>query len=56
MTTCTNGSSKDKKNWKNVPMNVNGTLRRDEWKQLDEALLELSRYRLGGVDDLITKD
>jgi len=55
MTTCTKGSSKDKKNWKNVPMNVNGTLRRDEWKQLDEALLELSRYRLGGVDDLITK-
>lgn len=29
------------------------TLRRDEWKQLDEALLMISEYRLGGVDDLI---
>ena len=34
---------------------TNATLRRDEWKQLDEALLEVSRQRLGGVDDLISK-
>jgi hypothetical protein len=32
----------------------NATLRRDEWKQLDEALLEVSRQRLGGVDDLVS--
>ena len=31
------------------------TLRRDEWKQLDEAILDPARYRLGGVQDLITK-
>jgi hypothetical protein len=30
-----------------------GTLRRDEWKQLDEALVMVSRYRLGGIQDLI---
>ena len=36
------------------PINTNGTLRRDEWKQLDEALLVASRYRLGGVEDLIS--
>jgi hypothetical protein len=34
---------------------TNATLRRDEWKQLDEALLEVSRQRLGGIDDLIAK-
>jgi len=32
---------------------ANGTLRRDEWKQLDEALLGISEFRLGGIDDLI---
>jgi hypothetical protein len=31
----------------------NATLRRDEWKQLDAAILEPSRYRLGGIQDLI---
>jgi len=36
--------------------NINATLRRDEWKQLDEAILEVSRYRLGGVQDLIDND
>jgi hypothetical protein len=32
-----------------------GVLRRDEWKQLDDAILEPSRYRLGGIQDLIDK-
>jgi hypothetical protein len=31
-----------------------GTLRRDEWKQLDDAVLAASRFRLGGVDDLVS--
>ncbi len=30
-----------------------GTLRRDEWKQLDEAVQQISTIRLGGVQDLI---
>lgn len=34
---------------------TNGTLRRDEWKRLDEAILEISRTRLNGVQDLIDK-
>ncbi len=34
---------------------TNATLRRDEWKQLDDVLLEISRSRLGGVQDLIDK-
>jgi len=29
------------------------TLRRDEWKQLDEAILDVARTRLNGVQDLI---
>jgi uncharacterized linocin/CFP29 family protein len=40
------------KSFNRDPIQVNGTLRRDEWKQLDEALLAASRYRLGGIDDL----
>lgn len=31
------------------------TLRRDEWKQLDDAIMEVSRQRLGGAQDLIDK-
>lgn len=32
---------------------ANATLRREEWQQLDDALLKISRERLGGFDDLI---
>ncbi len=35
-----------------IPIQTNGTLRRDEWKQLDDAVLLISRQRLGGIDDL----
>jgi len=47
------GDPKDKKSFIVRPINVNATLRRDEWKFLDEALLTASRYRLGGIQDLI---
>jgi len=52
------GGDPDKdESWKNVPITVNAgdTLRREEWQRLDEALIEVSRYRLGGADDLISK-
>lgn len=39
----------------NVPIQTNATLRRDEWKQLDEALVTVSRQRLGGIDDLVSR-
>jgi hypothetical protein len=32
---------------------ANASLRRDEWKSLDEALLDVSRTRLNGIQDLI---
>ena len=34
------------------PIQANGTLRREEWMQLDNAVLAASRFRLGGIDDL----
>jgi uncharacterized linocin/CFP29 family protein len=53
------GRLEDKSSWQTMPyprhlLQVNATLRRDEWKQLDEALIADSRYRLGGVEDLRT--
>lgn len=34
---------------------TNATLRRDEWKHLDEAILRIAETRLNGVQDLIEK-
>jgi len=48
------GDPTKKENWMTKLVN-NATLRRDEWKQLDDAVMQQARYRLGGVDDLITK-
>lgn len=36
-------------------INANATLRRDEWKQFDDVLLQVARARLGGIQDLIEK-
>lgn len=47
------GDRFDMKNYRDVPLNTNATLRRDEWKQLDEAVLGVAKQRLGGVQDLI---
>jgi hypothetical protein len=46
------GEPKDPKSY-SVQLVTNATLRRDEWKQLDAAIMEPARYRLGGVADLI---
>src|SRR5512139_3516585 len=48
------GATSDPNSWVTRPINTNATLRRDEWKQLDDALLLASRYRLGGVEDLVS--
>jgi uncharacterized linocin/CFP29 family protein len=42
-------------NYKTIPIQTNATLRRDEWKQLDEAVLKVAQDRLTGVNDLISK-
>lgn len=46
------GDPKDIKNYKNMPITTNATLRRDEWKALDQAVLRVAESRLGGVQDL----
>lgn len=48
------GNAKDPKNYKAIQVNE-GTLRPDEWKQLDTALIEVARERLTGFDYLVSK-
>ena len=52
------GDPTKKESYRAVPLQTNalqtnGTLRRDEWKALDEMVLEISRTRLSGIQDLI---
>ena len=53
MTTYKGGDPKDPNSFATIQVNNTATLRRDEWKTLDSALVEVNRYRLGGVQDLI---
>jgi hypothetical protein len=48
------GNPKQMTSYSVIPI-TNATLRRDEWKQLDDAVLDVSRERLGGIQDLIDK-
>jgi len=41
--------------YQQVPVNY-ATLRRDEWKELDAAVLEASQIRLGGIADLVSNN
>jgi len=51
------GDAKKPENYVTTPLNVNATttLRRDEWKQLDDAVMSIAETRLNGVQDLISK-
>jgi len=40
-------------NYHTIQANTAATLRRDEWKTLDDAVVKISESRLGGVQDLI---
>lgn len=55
MTVYVSGDPKKPESYRNVPV-TNATLRRDEWKHLDEAIMPISRERLGGIQDLIDKN
>lgn len=48
------GDPKTPANYAAVPIQVNATLRRDEWKRLDEAVLMVSESRLNGIQDLVS--
>lgn len=56
ITVHTGGDKADPENYSSVPLqNNDGTLRRDEWKLLDEAILGVARQRIGGYEDLISR-
>ena len=55
------GDPRKKESYKNVQvyrdeLKLHATLRRDEWKQLDEAVQQAAAIRLGGIQDLIDND
>lgn len=53
---CPNGANvKDPASYTSQLINTNATLRQDEWKQLDDVLLNVARTRLSGVNDLISR-
>ena len=54
VTVCT-GNPKIPANYKTFPIQTNGTLRRDEWKALDEAVMTVARERLVGINDLVSR-
>jgi len=47
------GDPSDPENYEARPSKYAATLRRDEWKRLDEAIMGIAEYRLGGYQDLI---
>ncbi len=56
VTVYTGGNPKDVKSYKTQPIMVNATLRRDEWKQLDDVLLPIAENRMAGINDLVEKN
>jgi uncharacterized linocin/CFP29 family protein len=42
--------------YQTIPIQTNATLRRDEWKHLDDAIQPIAKARLGGIQDLIDKN
>lgn len=50
------GDPKLVESWATMPINANALLRRDEWKQLDDVLIDVGRQRLGGIQDLVDKN
>lgn len=54
ITVFSGGDPKNPANYQKILVQ-DATLRRDEWKQLDEAILPIAESRLNGVQDLIDK-
>jgi len=54
MTVYKGGDPKSPTSYATSTININATLRRDEWKALDEAILPIAESRLNGIQDLIS--
>jgi len=48
------GNPKSIQSYATIPV-THATLRRDEWKALDDAVLKVAEARLGGIQDLISR-
>jgi hypothetical protein len=55
MTSYSGGPTNKKSSYKTMQINKKGTLRRDEWRQLDEAVVKIADNRLSGVQDIIDR-
>lgn len=55
ITTYRGGDPKKPESWVTSQIQNNALLRRDEWKHLDTALVQVGRERLGGIEDLVSK-
>jgi hypothetical protein len=53
VTVYTGGDPALPESYRDVQVNATGTLRPDEWKTLDAAVLAISEKRLGGIADLV---
>ena len=49
------GDPLKKENYQAFQVNTTGTLRRDEWKALDEAVVKVAETRLTGINDLVSR-
>jgi len=47
------GDAADPENYKAIQIQTNATLRRDEWKRLDDVVVGIAESRLGGIQDLV---
>ena len=49
------GDPTNRQNYRTFPIQTNGTLRKDEWKALDDAVMRVAQKRLIGINDLKSK-
>lgn len=49
------GDATKKESYQALQVNTTGTLRRDEWKSLDDAVMRVAESRLSGINDLVSK-
>jgi len=55
VTTFNGGDPNKRSNYKHIQVNAS-TLRRDEWKMLDTAVMDIARTRLNAIQDLIDRN
>jgi hypothetical protein len=49
------GDAAKPENYESLKVNTTGTLRRDEWKMLDDTVIGIAEKRLVGINDLVSR-